>query len=174
MVFLVVFLILAIGGRWACGSICPLGILQGLIFKIPFPKKFQNLPQEQRWRKGKYVLFLLLVILVPLVVLPHREQLHGLFLFVKLFGFSSVFLLSLVLYRPFCKYLCPFGVFLGFFNKCSPFRYQVDSSCNHCGLCKRKCKMGLIPYEDPNSMECIRCGECVKSCPKKAIHRKKS
>ena len=80
-----------------------------------------------------------------------------------------VFLLSLLIYRPFCKYFCPFGVFFGFFNKISPFRYKVDSSCNQCGLCKRTCKLGLDPYKDPNNMECIRCGECLHRCPKKAL-----
>ena len=82
-----------------------------------------------------------------------------------------VFLLSLLIYRPFCKYFCPFGVFFGFFNKILPFRYKVDSSCNQCGLCKRTCKLGLDPYKDPNNMECIRCGECLHRYPKKSISR---
>ncbi|MBS5091264.1 MAG: 4Fe-4S binding protein [Blautia hansenii] len=94
------------------------------------------------------------------------------FLFLKLFGFTTVFLLSLFIYRPFCKYFCPFGVFLGFFNKLSPLRYQIDASCNKCGLCKRKCKMGLVPFESPNNMECIRCGQCLHTCPRKALKKK--
>lgn len=61
-------------------------------------------------------------------------------IFVKLFGFSTVFLMSLFVFRPFCKYFCPFGVFLGLFNKISPFRYKVDSSCNKCGLCRKNAK----------------------------------
>lgn len=31
--------------------------------------------------------------------------------------------------------------------------------------------MGIAPYSDPNNMECIRCGECVSKCPKKAIKK---
>jgi polyferredoxin len=174
MIFLVVFLMLAVGGRWACGWLCPLGILEELIFKIPFPKKYRELPGEQYLRKVKYILFALLVILIPVIFLPNRESWKGGFLFLKLFGFSTVFILSLFIYRPFCKYLCPFGVFLGFFNKISPFRYQVDSSCNHCGLCRRTCGMGLAPHAEPNSMECIRCGKCLKKCPKKALHKRKT
>lgn len=31
--------------------------------------------------------------------------------------------------------------------------------------------MNIKPYENSNSMECIRCGECIKICPKKATAR---
>ena len=47
MVFIVIFLVLAIGGRWACSAICPLGIIQEVIFQIPFPKKLLQLPYEK-------------------------------------------------------------------------------------------------------------------------------
>lgn len=171
MIFIVIFFILAIGGRWACSTICPLGIIEELIFRIPFPKKFTELPYEKQLKKIKYVIFFALVILVPLVFMPNKESWKPVFLFLKLFGFTTIFLLSLFIYRPFCKYFCPFGVFLGFFNKISPFRYRVNFGCNQCGLCKRTCKMGIVPYEDPNNMECIRCGECKNCCPKKAIEK---
>lgn len=169
MLFIFILLVLAIGGRWACSAICPLGIIEELIYKIPFPKKYLQLPGERYLRKLKYVIFFALLVLIPTVFLPNKESWSGAFLFVKLFGFTTVFILSLLIYRPFCKYFCPFGVFLGFFNKITPFRYKVESNCNRCGLCKRKCKMGLAPYENPNSMECIRCGECIEKCPRKAL-----
>lgn len=172
MIFIIVFFVLAIGGRWACSTICPLGIIEELIFKIPFPKKFTELIYEKHLRKVKYVIFIALLILVPTLFLPNRENWNTMFLFLKLFGFTTVFLLSLFIYRPFCKYFCPFGVFLGFFNKLSPLRYQIDASCNKCGLCKRKCKMGLVPFESPNNMECIRCGQCLYTCPRKALKKK--
>lgn len=172
MIFIVIFFILAIGGRWACSAICPLGIIEELIFKIPFPKKFLKLPYEKQLRKIKYIIFWALVFFVPIVFLPNKENWKTVFLFAKLFGFTEVFVLSLFIYRPFCKYFCPFGVFLGFFNKISPFRYKVNSFCNHCGLCSRKCKIGLKPYDEPNHMECIRCGECLEKCPRKALKNK--
>mgnify|MGYP000665291445 CR=1 FL=1 len=58
MVFIVIFLVLAIGGRWACSAICPLGIIQEVIFQIPFPKKLLQLPYEKYLRKIKYIVFL--------------------------------------------------------------------------------------------------------------------
>ena len=152
MLFIVILLILAIGGRWACSTICPLGIIEELIFKIPFPKKWTKLPYEAYLRKIKYVVFFALLVLIPLVFLPNKESWSGASLLIKVFGFTTVFLLSLFIYRPFCKYLCPFGVFLGFFNRISPFRYRKEPSCNHCGLCKRKCKMGLDPDNLPEKI----------------------
>ena len=56
MVFIVIFLVLAIGGRWACSAICPLGIIQEVIFQIPFPKKLLQLPYEKYLRKIKYII----------------------------------------------------------------------------------------------------------------------
>lgn len=172
MIFIIIFFLLAFGGRWACSTICPLGIIEELIFKIPFPKKFMELTYEKHLRKIKYVIFFILVVLIPTIFLPNREGWSEIFLFIKLFGFTTVFILSLFIYRPFCKYFCPFGVVLGFFNKFSPLHYKVEDSCNQCGLCKRSCKMGLTPYEDPNNMECIRCEKCIQRCPRKALKKK--
>lgn len=61
MVFIVIFLVLAIGGRWACSVICPLGIIQEVIFQIPFLKKLLQLPYEKYLRKIKYIVFFALL-----------------------------------------------------------------------------------------------------------------
>lgn len=111
MLFFIFFLLLAIGSRWACGRICPLGLLEEWIFKIPFPRKYTSLPWDRQLRKGKYAIFFLLLIAIPTLLLPNKEAYRPLFLVVKVFGFSSIFLLSLILYRRICKYLCPFGSF---------------------------------------------------------------
>ena len=103
--------------------------------------------------KIKYIIFIALIILVPVSIMQDKSIFGDAKIFVKLFGFGTVFLMSLFVFRPFCKYFCPFGVFLGLFNKISPFRYNVDSSCNKCELCRKKCKMGIKPYENPNSVE---------------------
>lgn len=106
MIFLVILFILAVGGRWACSRICPLGIIEELIFKIPFPKKYLELPYEKYLKKIKYIIFVLLLILIPTLFMPNQEKWKAGFLFLKLFGFTTVFVLSLFIYRPFCKYFC--------------------------------------------------------------------
>lgn len=73
MVFIVIFLVLAIGGRWACSAICPLGIIQEVIFQIPFLKKLLQLPYEKCLRKIKYIVFLHYCFLFPLFFCQIRK-----------------------------------------------------------------------------------------------------
>ena len=81
-----------------------------------------------------------------------------------------VIILVILIYRPFCKYICPLGAFYSIFNKVSVFRYRVDEEkCIHCGKCAKACQMEVNTVENPNSAECIRCGRCKKACPTQAI-----
>ena len=79
-------------------------------------------------------------------------------------------ILSIIIYRPFCKYICPLGAFYSIFNGVSVYRYRVDmEKCIHCGKCAKACQMEVNPADNPNSAECIRCGRCKKACPTQAI-----
>ena len=81
-------------------------------------------------------------------------------------------LLSLMIYRPFCRYLCPLGAVYGLFNKLSLYRLRVDEArCTGCGACKASCRLNIDPRKTPNSLECIRCGRCVKACDAGALRR---
>jgi ferredoxin-type protein NapH len=77
-----------------------------------------------------------------------------------------VILLSVIIYRPFCKYLCPLGAIYGLLNPVSLYRLRMDkAACIHCRECRRACKMGLDPEIRQNEAECVRCGDCVNVCP---------
>lgn len=79
-------------------------------------------------------------------------------------------LASVFIYRPFCKYVCPLGAFYGIFQKFSFLRLTVDKDkCVGCNACSRQCRMNVDVVHNPNSAECIRCGECTKCCPKGAL-----
>lgn len=172
IILIVILIILVLTGRLICGWICPLGWLQELIFLIPIPK-LKKVPFDKYLRYIKYFLFIVLAILIPFVFIPYKEELETAMLALKIVVFSLVFILSIFIKRPFCKYLCPFGAIGGIFNKFNLVRYEVDEQCISCKICSKKCDMGINPYINPNSAECIRCGKCMKKCPKKSIHFKK-
>lgn len=201
--FYVIGFLMVVGslmGRVVCGWLCPFGLVQDLLYKIPFVRKIKKVPFDKQLRYLKYVILVVFVIGMPLLVLdfsgtgspwfckticPSGTLLAGIPLVSTnpdlqaavgfLFGWKMGILiltvvLSILIYRPFCKYICPLGAIYGLFNKYSLYRYEIDESkCIHCGLCHKKCDMGIKVYENPNSAECIRCGECRKVCPTGAI-----
>ena len=93
----------------------------------------------------------------------------------KLFSFKcliliTVIVLSILFYRPFCKWICPLGAIYSLFNKISFLNIKVEGSkCVGCNQCSKACKMDIDVCKTPNHPECIRCGACIKACPKDAI-----
>lgn len=192
----------AVFGRLVCGWLCPFGLVQDLLYKIPFPVKRKKLPGDRILKYMKYVVLAGFVILLPLIVLdvvgqgqpwfckyicPSGTLFAGLpliganpllrsalgWLFTWKFALLTVLLiLSILVYRPFCHYLCPLGAVYGLFHPVSLYRYQVDASaCTSCGKCQKTCKLDIPVYQTPNSAECIRCGECLNACPHQALHK---
>ena len=190
----------ALLGRFVCGWLCPFGLVQDLLYKIPFLRKINRFPGDRALRYLKYVILLVFVILMPLFVVdvvgqggpafckyicPSGTLLGGIPLVLKNPGLQAMVgflfrwkvailavtvLVSIIVYRPFCKYICPLGATYALFNRVSLYRLRVDSSrCVNCGLCARTCKMGVDPVKTPNSGECIRCGDCARACPRDAI-----
>lgn len=181
-------------GRAVCGFLCPFGFLQDLLNRIPFPKKLRTFRGDRTLRWLKYVILLVMVVILPLSVkltpffckyICPSGTLSGLLLAwsdTKLFALLgshfvwklsiliAIVLLSVLIFRPFCKYLCPLGAFYAPFNRIALLKMQVDSEkCIGCGKCAKACGMCVDPSRQPNSMECIRCGECMRTCPTDAI-----
>lgn len=83
---------------------------------------------------------------------------------------ALVIIASIFIYRPFCKYICPLGAFYSLFQKISFLKLKVNKDkCVSCNACSTQCKMNVNVLKNPNSPECIRCGECVKRCPTQAL-----
>ena len=82
----------------------------------------------------------------------------------------AVAVLSVLFYRPFCKWLCPLGAFYALFNKVSLLQMKVDANaCISCGKCVKACGMDVDVTKTPDHAECIRCGKCVLTCPTGAV-----
>ena len=71
----------------------------------------------------------------------------------------SVIVLSVLFYRPFCKWLCPLGAFYALFNRVSLFQMKVDKNkCVSCGKCAKACKMDVdvTKYAQPCRVHPLR------------------
>ena len=185
-------------GRVICGFLCPFGWFQELLHKIPTKKLSTKKLKPLTYLK--YVVLLVMVVLLPVLMTNQlgmgdpffckylcpqgvlegaiplslansgiRSALGSLFTW-KFIVLLMVIVLSIVFYRPFCKWLCPLGAFYALLNKVSLFQMQVDQSkCVSCGKCAKVCKMDVDVTKSPNHTECIRCGMCIRACPTDAV-----
>ena len=185
-------------GRVICGFLCPFGWFQELLHKIPTKKLSTKKLKPLTYLK--YVVLLVMVVLLPVLVTNQlgmgdpffckylcpqgvlegaiplslanagiRAALGSLFTW-KFIVLLTVIVLSIVFYRPFCKWLCPLGAFYALLNKVSLFQMQVDQNkCVSCGKCAKVCKMDVDVTKSPNHTECIRCGMCIRACPTDAV-----
>ena len=185
-------------GRFVCGFLCPFGWLQDLLHKIPGRKISTGRLKPLTYMK--YAVLIGTVILLPALMIndvgmgdPYfckyicpqgvlegalplaaanagiRSALGTLFTR-KLIILMAVGILSVVFYRPFCKWVCPLGAFYGLMNKVALLGVEVDrGKCVSCGRCAEVCKMDVDITRTPNHGECIRCGKCVTVCPVDAL-----
>ena len=185
-------------GRFICGFLCPFGWFQELLHKIPTRKLSTKRLKPLTYIK--YAVLLLAVVLLPALIkndvgmgdpffckylcpqgvlegaIPLaavnsgiRSALGVLFSW-KLGILITVIVLSVVFYRPFCKWLCPLGAFYALVNRVSLFGMKVDKhKCISCGKCAKACKMDVDVTKNPDHTECIRCGMCIRACPTKAV-----
>ncbi len=194
------FLFGSLLGRFVCGWLCPFGLVQDLLHKIPVFKKRKRLPFHHVLKYGKYVVLILFVGIgsaflfggfakvpafckyicpsgtlfgaLPLLTANEslRSQIGGLF-FWKASLMLFILFLSVKCYRPFCQYLCPLGAIYGLFNRFSLVQIHWEKDkCVSCGACERACPVALSKMEISHSAECIRCGRCVEACPEKCLH----
>ena len=184
-----------VAGRFLCGWACPFGLVQELLYKVPYVKF--RIP---RWTRFiKYGVLLGLVIGVPLffstdspvyfcrlcpvatiesaipwAIINGTTDIIG--LSVRLVVLFAVIILAMGHRRFFCKVICPLGASLAVFNRLAAVFPSRNADCIDCGVCSKVCPMESDPGNqrfgvyDNRVEECISCLECRKKCPTKAIH----
>ena len=183
-------------GRTVCGWLCPAGLLQELIYRIPAPKIKKNRITRALSRL-KYVILAVFAVILPvwygmvrgvpvpafckyicpvgtieaafglLPTNPTWRSMLGSVFTCKAVILAAVILICIFCYRAFCRFLCPLGAIYGMFNRLSVAGVRVDEErCNSCGACIKGCKMDVRRVGDS---ECIQCGQCAASCRQNAI-----
>ena len=171
-----------LAGAFYCGYLCPFGLIQDLgisirkhlkIRKKVLPKKIDKYLRYLRYLIYIGVTYLSAEWLIRLLKFDPRSNFYLLLTGkvierTMLMSILIFFLLSILIDRPFCKYLCMKGAFYGLLSKLRIISIVRSSdSCVNCGKCDRVCPMGVQVSTKPyvNSMDCINCFECVKACP---------
>ena len=194
----ILLLYCVLAGRMICGWLCPFGLIQELLYKVKTPKVKKN-KVTRVLSYFKYVVLVFFVVIVPLlyafrdtplpafckyicpvgtleagiplvITNPELQSAIGWHYVWKIAILIVILLASVIMYRPFCRYLCPLGAVYGLFNRFAIYRYHIDSEkCVECGVCQTACKLDIPVWKKPNSIDCIRCGECRNACPTGAI-----
>jgi len=185
------FLVISFVFRKAfCSWLCPVGTLSEYLWRLGrfiFRRNYR-LP---RWadlalRSLKYIVLALFAYAVANMSAEAIAQFLGspyaliadvrmLNFFRYLSGTAAYVVLGLLVASLFvqnfwCRYLCPYGAFLGMASTLSPLRItRNESSCIDCAKCAKACPAAL-PVDkliQIRSAECTACLECVAVCPAK-------
>jgi polyferredoxin len=192
LVFAGQFLTAFLFGRAFCGWICPAGSLQELVGEVN-PRSV-NKPVVNAIKYILWVPWLATIVLgfikaggINKVDFTYMTQ-HGIsaadpggyimYAFITLLFLGGALLFGR---RAVCHGICWMAPFMILSSKAknllrtpSLHLEAAPDACVNCGLCNRKCTMGLdvanmVLQEKMDSNECILCGECVDVCNKQAI-----
>ena len=151
-------------GRIFCGGACPLGAIQELLH---WKSVFVPRPLDRILRLIPVLLLLVFTVCAIFGIgfpLCYLEPYLPVFLldFATPFAIlSAVFLIAgLFISRPFCRYVCPYGVLLRFFSMFSLLKPQITShECVNCRLCEQGCPNGAaLPPENAGTAVQHRAG----------------
>jgi len=179
-------LMVIVANKFICSWGCQLGTLQDAIFRLNRDK--QDRKGLVRQFKVPFVIsngvrVAFFVAIVAFAFLWATDIVEGIDPFKtfkpQMLGFAGMafiglaLVLSLFTWRPWCHFLCPFGLVGWAAEKVSWFKIHVDyDKCIACGACERACPsnvMGAILRRDRTIPDCFSCGTCMETCPAKAI-----
>lgn len=184
-------------GRVICGFLCPFGLLQELLHKIP-TKKLQKSPLTRMLSRLKYAVLLIFVLGIPAWFAFRRLPLPGFCKFIcpagtlegavllllhpangalramtgGLFWWKCGLMLliltgSVFLFRCFCRFLCPLGALYGLMARLALLGVKLDES--RCIDCGACLRRCPMDIRRVGDSECVHCGGCMEVCPVQAI-----
>ena len=170
-------------GRIFCGWLCPAGAVQEFVYlKGTSAKPVGQLPAraDQMLKPVKIIMLATIGYLTwqsGINIWGHYEPFKTLFNFqgapLTLSFLGVTLLISLLVERPFCRYICPLGAILSLVARFSRYKLKIDEGlCKSCGSCaKINCPTGALECcskkeSSPriDNAECIRCLRCIDSC----------
>lgn len=198
--FYVVGLLLLFGlllGRVICGFLCPFGLIQELIYKLPTKKLKKNrLTRRLSWLK--YGILAAFAIGIPAWFALRRVSLPGFCKFIcpagtlegavllllhpandalraltgplfawKLSVLAGILCACVFLYRAFCRFLCPLGALYSLMSRLALLGVRVDPA--RCTDCGACVRVCKLDIRAVGDRECVHCGDCIGVCPTGAI-----
>ena len=182
------FLALAVVANKAiCGWACPFGALEELLYMLPLFRRIKrrHLPF---WVSNSIRTALFAAFLLTFYGIVGQRKGFVLYHYLNPFNlfnldFSTrmvpvaigVYLAaSLVFYRPFCQFICPFGFLSWIAERASLTRVRIDfTRCIACGSCAEACPLTAAKDRLEKRRlpaDCFSCMRCLRVCPADAIH----
>jgi polyferredoxin len=136
-------------GRTFCAAVCPLGAVQDAVVLKPTPVR----PWLAHLLGIFPYIYLGLAVLFAATgagfIICEYDPFVSFFRFgasfnMIIFG-ASLLLLGTVVARPYCRFLCPYGVLLNWMSRLSKWHVKITpSECINCRLCEESCPFGAI------------------------------
>src|SRR5690554_2937161 len=138
-------------GRTFCGGVCPLGAIQDFVIIKPL-----NLPGWLNKTLGLIpYAFLAFAVLFAATgtdfIICRYDPFIGFFrmdgTFMMIVLGISFLLIGMFIGRPYCRFLCPYGVILSWMSRFSGKHMTISpSKCIQCKLCVKSCPFGAIDF----------------------------
>jgi NosR/NirI family transcriptional regulator, nitrous oxide reductase regulator len=160
--FLLPLLFALFFGRTFCAGACPLGAIQDLVIVKPI-----SLPKWLNKTLGliPYVYLALAVLFAATgtdFIICRYDPFVGIFRMDAKFHMAvlgiAFLLMGMFVSRPYCRFLCPYGVLLSWMSRFSKWHLTITPSvCITCKLCSNSCPFDAIDYPT-NEKEVIKSG----------------
>ncbi|MCU0361959.1 MAG: 4Fe-4S binding protein [Bacteroidales bacterium] len=155
LLFFIIPLVFALAfGRVFCAGVCPLGAIQELTGFRPL-----KIPKAAEIVLASIPFVYLAIAVVfaatesqfiicrydPFIGIYRLDAPHTMIIFGALLLLAGIFI-----NRPYCRYLCPYGVLLNIFSRFSWKHLTITpAECTNCRLCEESCPYDAILPSDP-------------------------